>query len=263
MMSTPCIFPTVRVPLLVSKHVVCEILSAMDLPHSSYQNFGSKFLWGMWSGVHPSPENENLVRTWHLGCELVCLKYPPPPPHMKAWPGLWINLSWCGVPPPMKIWLGLGNCDLSWKLGQEFWVDFSWSGIPSQMKIWLGLGKWWFTLVWSTPTPENENLAMTLIWFELVWSTPLPPCPPPTPQMKTWPGLGTWDLSCSGVLPPKWKLGQDLAIGFELFWSTAFLLIGSWWVGTNRCIPQRYRLVEVCSERWISDLVACCTGTSR
>ena len=80
------------------------------LPHSSYQNFWSKIPWvpptssisGILSGVPPPPENENLVRTWHLGFELVCSI--PPPPKMEILSGLGtLELSWSRVPHPQGL----------------------------------------------------------------------------------------------------------------------------------------------------------------
>ena len=42
---------------------------------------------------------------------------------------------------------------------------------------------------------QNSLSAPTQVFSGmLVWSTPSP--------VKIWPGLGTWDLSWSGVLPP-------------------------------------------------------------
>ena len=54
---------------------------------------------------------------------------------------------------------------------------------------------------------------------------------PPSPKKKKiWSGLGTLGLSRSGVAPPPPPAKKDLC--------------GSWCVETNRCIPQRYRLVK-------------------
>ena len=70
------------------------------------------------------------------------------------------------------------------------------------------------------PQTPNQNLVRTgHMGFELVWSAP-------PPKNKIWSGLGTLDLSWSGVPPPPAK---DIC--------------GSWCVETNRCIPQGYRIV--------------------
>ena len=80
--------------LLVSTHVVCERLSAMQqlarLPEFLVQNSLST----------PLP-NENLDRSWHFGFELVCPSYPPPaPPQIKIWADFGIlDFSWSGLPP--------------------------------------------------------------------------------------------------------------------------------------------------------------------
>ena len=73
----------------------------------------------------------------------------------------------------------------------------------------------WETIWDAPPHPSYQNFWFKIPWVpplkylnDVVWST----CPHP-PKMKIWSGLGTWDLSWSGVLPlplplQKWKFGQ-------------------------------------------------------
>ena len=67
-----------------------------------------------WSGVTPTPKNENFVRTWHLGFELVW-STPPHTPHENL-----VRTSHFGVglecphPPPQKE-----NLVRTWHLGFE------------------------------------------------------------------------------------------------------------------------------------------------
>ena len=66
----------------------------------------------------------------------------------------------------------------------------------------------WFKIPWVPPLKYSRNV---------VWSTP---SPSPTPN-KILSGLGTWDLSWSGVtpLPGNENLVRTLHFGFELVWS--------------------------------------------
>ena len=115
-----------------------------------------------WSEVHPP--NGNLVRTWHIGFELVWSLSPPfVRGNFEILSGLdTLDLSWSRVPPPpMEIWSGLGTLELSW------------SEVPPPHQIWNLVRTWHFG-------------------FEFIWV--LPPL-----KMEIWSGLGTLDLSWSWV----------------------------------------------------------------